>query len=193
SVMRGSGEGIRLDGAGASQRIAELAGMLGVEIDADAEAGSLALGQQQQVEIIKALWRGSQVLILDEPTSMLSPAGIAELAKALTGLEGHGLAIVLITHKLHRATSMGHPGARVLGRGRVVGALAPADLGGRREEDLQAAIVGMMFGEGGGPTAEVVELQAHVEGHRPRRELPSEPILELERVSVARRGGEMGL
>ena len=51
--------------------------MLGVEIDPDARASDLALGRQQQVEIIKALWRGSRVLILDEPTSMLTPQAVA--------------------------------------------------------------------------------------------------------------------
>ena len=51
-------------------------------------AGSLALGQQQQVEIIKALWKGSRVLILDEPTSMLTPQGIAELAEGPCRPEG---------------------------------------------------------------------------------------------------------
>ena len=84
-----------------------MAALLGIEVDADAEAGSLSLGQQQQIEIVKALWRGSKVLILDEPTSMLTPRGVAELAAALERLKGHGLAVVLITHKLHEATSMG--------------------------------------------------------------------------------------
>ena len=51
------------------------------------ETGTLALGQQQQLEIIKALWRGSKVLILDEPTSMLTSAGVAELEQILKRLK----------------------------------------------------------------------------------------------------------
>ena len=64
----------------ARQRLAELGGHRSASMSTpDATTGSLALGQQQQIEIIKALWRGSKVLILDEPTSMLTPQGVAEL------------------------------------------------------------------------------------------------------------------
>jgi general nucleoside transport system ATP-binding protein len=80
NLMLGSSD-LLLDVKGSRARFAELAGMLGVEVDPDAEAGSLALGRQQQVEIMKALWRGSRVLILDEPTSMLTPQGVAELGR----------------------------------------------------------------------------------------------------------------
>jgi len=192
NLMLGGGGGLRLDTDGARARLAELAGMLGVEADPDAETGSLSLGQQQQIEIVKALWRGSEVLILDEPTSMLAPAGVAELAKALSRLKGHGLAVVLITHKLHEAISMGDR-VTVLKGGRVVGALEPRDLQGRGADELQATIVAMMFGEAAQPAPEVVELQEHVEAHPARRNLPAEPLLELEEVTVAPHGGEIGL
>jgi general nucleoside transport system ATP-binding protein len=192
NLMLGGGGGVRLDTGGARARLAELAGVLGVEADPDAEAGSLSLGQQQQIEIVKALWRGSEVLILDEPTSMLTPAGVAELAKALRRLTEHGLAVVLITHKLHEATSMGDR-VTVLKGGRVVGALEPEDLAGRSDDELQAAIVAMMFGEAARAAPEVVELQEHVEAHAPRRDLADEPLLELEEVTVTPRGGEIGL
>ena len=79
--MLGDSRRLRLDARGARARLAELAGQLGVEIDPHAKAVDLALGRQQQVEIVKALWRGSRVLILDEPTSMLTPQGFAELEK----------------------------------------------------------------------------------------------------------------
>ena len=89
--MLGDSRGLRLDVDGrARARLAELAAQLGVEIDPDAKAGDLALGRQQQVEIIKALWRGSRVLILDEPTSMLTPQGVAELAEGARAAEGAG-------------------------------------------------------------------------------------------------------
>jgi general nucleoside transport system ATP-binding protein len=192
NLMLGAHDGLRLDVRGARARLDELAGMLGVELDPDAETGSLALGRQQQVEIIKALWRGSEVLILDEPTSMLTPQGVAELAKVLVRLKGQGLAVVLITHKLHEATSQGDR-VTILKAGRVVGALAPADLGGRSADEIQSLIVGMMFGEQVSVAPEVVELQEHVEGHAPRRRLEGEPILELEDVTVAPRVGEIGV
>ncbi len=192
NLMMGDSRAIRLDESGSRARLAEVAAMLGIEVDADAEAGSLSLGQQQQVEIVKALWRGSKVLILDEPTSMLTPQGVTELANALGRLKGHGLAVVLITHKLHEATGMGDR-VTVLKQGRVAGRLAPADLGGRTHDELQAVIVGMMFGEQAAPEPELVELQGHVEGHSPRAELPAQPLLELDDLHVAAYGGEMGL
>ncbi len=192
NLMMGASRALRLDERGSRARLAEVAGMLGVEVDPDAEAGSLALGQQQQIEIIKALWRGSKVLILDEPTSMLTPRGVTELANAVDRLKGHGLAVVLITHKLHEATSMGDR-VTVLKAGRVVGRLAPEDLGGRSHDDLQDQIVAMMFGEQVAPEPELVELQDEVAGRPPRRELPPEPLLELQEVLAAARGGEMGL
>ena len=65
NLMLGDNRRLRLDEAGARKRLAELADLLGVDVDPDTRAVDLALGHQQQVEIIKALWRGSRVLILD--------------------------------------------------------------------------------------------------------------------------------
>jgi len=192
NLMMGSSRAFRLDEAGSRERLADVAAMLGVEVDPDAETQSLALGQQQQVEIIKALWRGSKVLILDEPTSMLTPQGVVELAKAVERLKGHGLGVVLITHKLHEATSMGDR-VTVLKQGRVVGRLAPQELAGRSHQELQDVIVGMMFGEQAAPAPELVELQEHVEPARARRDLPEEPLLLVDDLEVGARGGEMGL
>ena len=192
NLMLGDAQTFTLDEEGARARLAEIAAVLGVDVDPDAETGSLSLGQQQQIEIVKALWRGSKVLILDEPTSMLTPKGVAELAAAIGRVKEHGLAVVLITHKLHEATGMGDR-VTVLKAGRVVGHLAPEDIAKRSDDELQDAIVAMMFGEQAAPEPELVELQTSVEGHRPRRALPDEAVLELEEVKVAPRGGELGV
>ena len=110
--------------------------------------GGLALGQQQQVEIMKALWRsGSRALILDEPTSMLTPQGYEELRRELRHLTDEGLAVVLITHKLHEAIELGDR-VTVLRAGRKVGSLAPrrparahrgGALGSDRGDDVRRA------------------------------------------------------
>ncbi len=105
----------------------DLGGSIGLDVDPDATTGLLALGQQQQLEIIKALWRGSKVLILDEPTSMLTPQGVAELEQILARLKAQGLAVIFITHKLHEAISMGDR-VSVLSQGRLVGAIEPEEL-----------------------------------------------------------------
>jgi ABC-type uncharacterized transport system ATPase subunit len=192
NLMLGTGDGVRLSARQARERLDELAGALGVEVDPNALTGALALGQQQQIEIVKALWRGSKVLILDEPTSMLTPQGVEELAKVLRRLKAQGLAVVFITHKLHETISMADR-VSVLRQGRLVGSIEPEELRTSTPDELQSRIVSLMFR---GPTeeaAEVAELSERIEGRRLRRSLPAEPQLELEAVSVEPLPGEIGL
>jgi simple sugar transport system ATP-binding protein len=189
--VRGRLRALTLDSRTARERLGELCDMLGVEVDADVRVGSLSLGQQQQVEIAKALWRGSRVLILDEPTSMLTPAGVAELANVLVRLKSHGLAIVLITHKLHEAISMGDR-ISVLRQGRLVGAIDPEELRSRTHDELQERIVAIMFGADTRAPV-VAELADRIEGHRAARALPDEPVLEFDGATVAAQSGEVGM
>jgi general nucleoside transport system ATP-binding protein len=138
--------GGRLDLAGARSRFDELAEVLGVTFAPDAVVGRLALGQRQQVEIMKALWRRSRVLVLDEPTSMLTPQDYDELRRYLERLKADGLAVVLITHKLHEAIEMGDR-VSILRSGRKVGSIDPGEVRARNEDELRGAIVRMMFGD----------------------------------------------
>jgi general nucleoside transport system ATP-binding protein len=192
NLMLGAGDGVRLGVRRSRERLEELGTALGVTVDPDALTGPLSLGQQQQIEIVKALWRGSRLLILDEPTSMLTPRGVEELAKVLAGLKARGLAVVFITHKLHEAISMGDR-VSVLRQGRLVGALEPEELRTTPPEELQDRIVALMFRSDRQDAPEVAELLDHVEGRRRRRALPPEPLLELESVTVEPGLGEMGL
>jgi len=185
NLMLGSNAGLVLDEAAAMRRLTELADTLGVHVDPGARIGSLALGQQQHIEIIKALWKGSTVLILDEPTSMLTPQGIAELQNVLLGLKAAGLAIIFITHKLHEAIAIGDR-VSVLKQGRVVGSLGPEDLRGVTPHALQARIVHIMFGDEGSPMTGIAELR---EGFEPARSRAAElagkrVILELDGVTA---------
>jgi ABC-type sugar transport system ATPase subunit len=91
NLMLGQGEGVRLSVKKAQDGLARLSAVLGVEVDGHTEVAQLSLGQQQQVEIIKALWQGSKVLILDEPTSMLTPKGIDDLQRVIVQLKQKGL------------------------------------------------------------------------------------------------------
>ena len=121
-------------------------------------AVDLALGHQQQVEIIKALWRGSRVLILDEPTSMLTPQGVAELTKVLARLKEQGQAVIFITHKLHEALSLGDY-ISILRQGRLAGTIDRRALREKDHEELRAEIVRIMFGEEARAVADVAELR----------------------------------
>ena len=144
-----------------------------------ARPGSLALGQQQQVEIIKALWRGSQVLILDEPTSMLTPQGVAELAEGArrasrSRASPSSSSPTSCTRRSRSATA-----SRSSSQGGVVGALEPgrAALGARTSE-LQARIVALMFGERGArrpPTSPSCTDERRVATRRGAR-LDGEPV-----------------
>ena len=191
NVMLGEGEGIRLNVAAARERLRELGGSIGLDVDPAATTGLLALGQQQQLEIIKALWRGSKVLILDEPTSMLTPQGVAELEQIVARLKEQGLAVIFITHKLHEAISMGDR-VSVLSQGRLVGAIEPDELGSATHEELQERIIALMFGTQAEHAADVAELTDEVEWRVPKRVRDAERALELERVTVEPGAGEIG-
>ena len=186
------GRGLALDRVGARARLSELASTLGVDVDPDARAGTLTLGQQQQVEIIKALWKGSRVLILDEPTSMLTPQGIAELQTVIRGLKESGLAVIFITHKLHEATAIGDRVA-ILKQGRVVGRLEPADLAGITPRELQARVVRMMFGDGQVEEADIAELREGMTAQSVSIDSDAKPALELAAVSADGARGQHGI
>jgi ABC-type uncharacterized transport system ATPase subunit len=81
-------------------RILELAEKYGLKVDPDARVWQLSAGEQQRVEILKALYRGVQILIMDEPTSMLTPGEAMELLHVLRRMTAEGLTVIFITHKL---------------------------------------------------------------------------------------------
>ncbi|WP_374384275.1 ABC transporter ATP-binding protein [Dongia sp.] len=146
NLMLGSGWWSRLNKAPALKRFSELSALLGVAIDPDATVGRLSLGEQQQVEIMRALWRGEKVLILDEPTSMLTPQGVRDLGEVIKRLRAKGVAIILITHKLLEAYEFGDR-ISVLRLGRVVGDIEPARLSAMSETEATDAIIELMFGK----------------------------------------------
>ena len=192
NLMLGDSRALRLDVAGARDRLNEFSEMLGVEIDPSARAGDLALGRQQQVEIIKALWRGSRVLILDEPTSMLTPQAVTELQGVLRRLKESGLAIVFITHKLHEAVALGDR-ISVLRQGRVTGTIDRDRVHNSSPDQLEAEIVRLMFGDSTA-VARTAELQVAIEGHRTAVAIEDREVaLELIHASARGEGMEPGI
>ena len=103
-----------------SKRILELANIYGLKIDPDAYIWQLSVGQQQRVEIIKALSRGAALLILDETTAVLTPQEVDELFVIMRQMvrDGHGL--IFISHKLHEVVEISHR-ITVLRDGRKIG------------------------------------------------------------------------
>ena len=103
----------------ARRRLAEMAMRFGLTVDPDARVGSLSVGERQRVEILKALYRGARILILDEPTAVLTPQEVESLFATLKQLVGEGLSIIFISHKLDEVVTIAHRIA-VLRGGRLV-------------------------------------------------------------------------
>lgn len=131
--------------AAALRRFEELSALLGTRIDPDAPLSGLSLGEQQQVEIMRALWRDEKLLLLDEPTSMLTPQGVADLGRMMQRLKGKGVALILITHKLLEAYAFGDR-ISVLRLGRVAGDIGPERLRTMSEAQRTDTVIRMMFG-----------------------------------------------
>ncbi|MEI4487886.1 ABC transporter ATP-binding protein [Frigidibacter sp. MR17.14] len=133
--------------AGVRTRFREAAAAFGVQVDPDARVEDLSLGEQQQVEIIRALWRGGRLLVLDEPTAMLSPKGVEELGAMMGRMKAQGIGIVFITHHLNEALDFGDR-VSVLRGGRSVGGIAPEALSRLDRPAAMAEVVRLMFGTG---------------------------------------------
>jgi general nucleoside transport system ATP-binding protein len=126
------------DRAGARARLRRLAAEAGLDIDPDIQVGRLGVGEKQRVEILKALYRDVRLLILDEPTAVLTPAETDALFAILRRLVGSGLSIVFISHKLGEVVAIADR-IVVLRQGRVV--LTRPCAGASRAE-LAEAMVG---------------------------------------------------
>ncbi len=91
-----------------SQRIATLADTYGLRVDPSRPVWQLAVGERQRVEIVKALYRGAALLILDEPTAVLTPQEVNDLFKTLNQMVEDGHALIFISHKLHEVLAISH-------------------------------------------------------------------------------------
>jgi general nucleoside transport system ATP-binding protein len=129
---------ILLDRRAAAQRIRELGRSFGWEVDPDQRVGSLSVGWQQRVEILKALYRRARVLVLDEPTASLTPQETREIFEVLRRLRSEGHAIIFISHKLYEVLEIADR-ITVIRRGRVVGTRIPSET---NEDDLAELMVG---------------------------------------------------
>ncbi|MCS6884516.1 MAG: ABC transporter ATP-binding protein [Acidobacteriota bacterium] len=140
NIILGSepGSSFLLNYTAAKNRIQELSLQYGLQIDPDATIDNLSVGQQQRVEILKALYRGAQILILDEPTAVLTPQETEEFFKILRSLKAQGKTIVIITHKLAEVLSISDR-VTVMRAGKVVGEVETAKTSA---EELARMMVG---------------------------------------------------
>ena len=138
NVVLGDEGGFRLDSRTARRRVAEAGERAGIAVDAGARVDTLSVGEQQRVEIVKALSRNARVLILDEPTAVLVPQQVEGLFAALRRLCEQGLAVVFISHKLREVKAISDE-VTVLRRGQVVATTPTADTD---ERELGRMMVG---------------------------------------------------
>ncbi|HOU40245.1 MAG TPA: ABC transporter ATP-binding protein [Promineifilum sp.] len=125
-----------------SARIEELARLYGLDVDPDAVVWQLSVGQQQRVEIIKALYRGAALLILDEPTAVLTPQEVDEFFVILEQMKRDGHGLIFISHKLHEVIQLCNR-VTVLRDGRTIGT---TKVEGTTKQQLAEMMVGRPFG-----------------------------------------------
>ena len=130
--------GVLFDADSAERRSSELAGSFGFALDPHARIQDISVGQQQRVEIVKALYRKADILILDEPTAVLTPQEANELFGILDTLKREGMSIIFITHKLNEVLDIADR-ITVLRRGKTVETLPAA---GATEQQLARLMVG---------------------------------------------------
>jgi len=120
------------------QKIAELAARYGLRVDPRARIWQLSVGEQQRVEIIKMLYRGARVLILDEPTAVLTPGEVEELFKILRRMADEGHSVIFISHNIRHVYQVADA-YTILRHGRKVGTYAKGEL---TEDDIADLITG---------------------------------------------------
>ncbi|WP_138933855.1 ABC transporter ATP-binding protein [Roseovarius arcticus] len=158
--------------AAARARIAQLATDFKLSVDPDARVGTLTVGERQRVEILKALYRDARILILDEPTAVLTPQETNDLFETLRKAVALGLSIVFISHKLHEVMAISDR-VVILRHGEVV------HEGATRETDPQDLAARMVGGEVNAPEASPGT--------------PGAALLSLAAVSTPDRGAAPGL
>jgi general nucleoside transport system ATP-binding protein len=133
-------KGLRLNLKGAARKIKALCDTYGIDLDPAAVVSTLSVGQQQWVEILKALFVGVDLLILDEPTAVLTPQEADKLFIILRKMTGQGLSILLITHKLYEVLGISDR-VTVLRKGQLV---ATVNTSATNKDDLARMMVGRL-------------------------------------------------
>jgi general nucleoside transport system ATP-binding protein len=152
----------------ARQKILEISNAYGLKVNPDAIIEDIPVGVQQRVEILKALFRDARILILDEPTAVLTPQEINDLFRVMRELKSRGVSIIFITHKLNEVMEIADR-IMVMRRGKVVGETRPS-------ETSQSDLANMMVGR------EVV-LSVDKEPGKPKN-----PVFDLDKLTVHKTG-----
>ncbi len=163
---------IQLDRAAAEKAVAGLSARTGLAVPADRLVADLSVGEAQRVEILKTLYRGAKILILDEPTAVLSPPEVKELWGVLRSLKADGGTVVLITHKLDEVIEVSDA-ITVMRQGATVTRMASE---GATPQSIARAMVGRDV---------ALALDAEYTGSASPRGTDSAPLFEVKNLTVA--------
>lgn len=161
-----------LDARAARRKVEALSRDFGLAVDPDARVGALSVGERQRVEILKALYRDARILILDEPTAVLTPQETNDLFGTLRKAVGLGLSIIFISHKLNEVMAITHR-VVVLRHGKIAG---HAETAATDRHKLAEMMVG-----------------AEVKAPKPAERAPGPALLTLQGCTTARHGNAPGL
>ena len=185
NIVLGLHEKGRLDMKAVSERVRAICDAYGFEVDPEQKVYDMSVSQKQTVEIVKVLYRGADILILDEPTAVLTPQETDKLFAVLRNMRADGKAVVIITHKLHEVEELSDRVA-ILRRGQFVGDMLTARTNAQE-------MTNMMVGR---PVKLDIDRPAPVDP-RPRIEVSgltvrsSDGVLKLDDVSFTARSGEI--
>jgi len=160
------------DRAGARARIEKLSADFRLRVDPDAKVGTLAVGERQRVEILKALYRDARILILDEPTAVLTPQETDDLFETLRKAVALGLSVVFISHKLHEVMAISDR-VLILRHGKLISQV-------RTDQTDRKSLAALMVG-------------AEVQAPEVQDISPGSALLKLTNVSTPDRGNAPGL
>lgn len=137
NIVVGTGTGLSLDMAAARKKILDLGRRFGLDLKPDRLVADLSVGEKQWVEIVKALYLGARLLILDEPTAVLTPEESQKLFAIIGELKAAGIAVILISHKMNEV--MRSDKVSVLRKGKLVGTVVTKEV---TRDDLTLMMVG---------------------------------------------------
>jgi len=166
NISLGGGKGLLIDRKKIEKRITELSDRYGLDVNPRKKVYEMSVGEKQTLEIIKVLYRGARILIMDEPTAVLTPQEIDKLFAIVRNMKNEGCAVVIITHKLGEVMEISDR-ITVLRRGESIGTLVTS-------ETEIPALIEMMVGRR-------VDLSIHRE---PSDITGEEPLLRLDGVTV---------
>ncbi|MGE4353172.1 MAG: ABC transporter ATP-binding protein [Oscillospiraceae bacterium] len=126
NIVLGLRDGNKLDRREIAEKVREISDKYGFGIDPNKKVYDMSVSEKQTVEIVKVLYRGAEILILDEPTAVLTPQETDRLFDVLRAMKADGKAIVIITHKLHEVMALSDKVA-VLRKGQYIGTVKTAD------------------------------------------------------------------